>query len=143
MVLPDGRAKGMKIVLQERGVDVKGLNAEKMRERLNQFDDFASQVTILEELLLYLPKYHCELNPIERNWCHAKRVSRQYVNGSIVRLRQVVPTSLESVTVEMMNKFFRTRRDYELAYRSGCSGKEVEDRLKLYKSHRRIYSTDS
>ena len=113
MVLPDGRAKGMKIVLQERGVDVKGLNAEKMRERLNQFDDFASQVTILEELVrskghvcLYLPKYHCELNPIERNWCHAKRVSRQYVNGSIVRLRQVVPTSLESVTVEMMNKFF-------------------------------------
>lgn len=32
MVLPGGTAKGMKLVLQERGVDVKGLNAEKMRE---------------------------------------------------------------------------------------------------------------
>ena len=29
MVLPDGTAKGMKLVLQERGVEVKGLNAEK------------------------------------------------------------------------------------------------------------------
>ena len=51
-----------------------------MRERLNQFDDFTSQVTILEEFVrskghicLYLPKYHCELNPIYRK----KLVSRK------------------------------------------------------------------
>ena len=35
MVLPDGTPKGMKIVLQERGIDVKGLNADRMREKLN------------------------------------------------------------------------------------------------------------
>ena len=94
MVLPDGTAKGMKLVLQERGIDVKGMNAEKMRQKFNEFTDFTNQPTILEELVqrrghicLYLPKYHCELNPIERNWCHAKKISRQYVNGSIVRLR--------------------------------------------------------
>lgn len=94
MVLPDGTAKGMKLVLQERGVDVKGLNAEKMREKLSKFEDFSNQATLFEELVhskrhisLYLPKYHCELNPIERNWCHAKKIARQYVNGSIVRLR--------------------------------------------------------
>ncbi len=28
MVLPDGRPKGMKIVLQERGVNTVGMNAE-------------------------------------------------------------------------------------------------------------------
>lgn len=96
---------------------------------MNEFPDFANQPTILEELVqsrghicLYLPKYHCELNPIERNWCHAKKISRQYVNGTIVKLRTVVPTSLDAVTVEMMNKFFRTCRDYEMAYRSGCKG---------------------
>ena len=33
MVLPDGTAKGMKLVLQERGVDVKQLNAQKMHEK--------------------------------------------------------------------------------------------------------------
>ena len=41
-----------------------------------------------------------------------------------------------------MNKFFRTCRDYEMAYRSGCKGKEVEATVKLYKSRRRVYNTD-
>ena len=31
MVLPDGRPKGLKIVLQERGIDVSVMNGEKMR----------------------------------------------------------------------------------------------------------------
>ena len=31
--LPDGTPKGMKIVLQERGIDVKGLNADRMQEK--------------------------------------------------------------------------------------------------------------
>ena len=35
LVLPDGTTKGMKLVLQECGVDVKGMNAEKMRQNLN------------------------------------------------------------------------------------------------------------
>ena len=150
MVLQDGTPKGMKLVLQERGVDVKGLNADKMRAKLSEFEDFSNQKTLLEELVhtkghncLYLPKYHCEMNPIERNWCHAKKVARQYVNGSIVRLREVVPTSLNAVSIEMMNKFCRTCRDYEMAYRSGCNGKDVEIRVKQYKSHRRVFSTNS
>ena len=112
-----------------------------MRETLSKFPDFKSQMTILEEVVhsrghicLFFPKYHCELNPIERNWSHAKRVARQYVNGSIVKLRQVVPSSLDSVTDKMMNK--------DMAYRSGCKGKEVEATVKLYKSHRRVYNTD-
>ena len=37
MVLPDGRPKGMKMVLQERGVDTKGMNAQKMRETLSKY----------------------------------------------------------------------------------------------------------
>ena len=123
MILPDGTAKRMKLVLQERGVDVTGLNAEKMREKLSEFEDFSRQTTYN---CLYLPKYHCELNPIERNWCHAKKVYRQYVNGSIVRLQERVPTSLEAVSVDMMNKFFKPCRDYEMAYRSGCSGNNCE-----------------
>ena len=35
MTLPDGTPKGMKMVLQERGVDIKGMNAAKIRERLS------------------------------------------------------------------------------------------------------------
>ena len=72
MILPDGTAKGMKLVLQDRGVDVKGLNAEKMRKKLSEFEDFSRQMTLLEEpvhskghICLYLLNYHCELNPTE------------------------------------------------------------------------------
>ena len=45
MVLPDGAPKGMKMVLQERGVDVKGMSADKMRQTLSLFPDLKSQMT--------------------------------------------------------------------------------------------------
>ena len=53
---------------------------KKMRELLNKYSDFKAHKNILEELVeskgllcLYFPEYHCELNPIERNWCHMPR----------------------------------------------------------------------
>ena len=48
MVLPEGQPKGMKLVREERGVNTKGMNAAKVREELNKFDDFKNKVTILE-----------------------------------------------------------------------------------------------
>ena len=70
MSLPDGTATGTKMVVQERGVNVVGMNAEKMSQKLNEYSDFSEQPTIVEELVhsrghicLYFPKYHCELNP--------------------------------------------------------------------------------
>ena len=88
----------------------------------------------------FFPKFHCELNAIERNWCHAKKYTRAHCNGSITRLRRIVPEALETVSVELMNKFFSTCRLYEMAYREGKTGKDVEGAVKLYKSHRRVYS---
>ena len=61
-------------------------------------------------------------------------------SGSIVRLREVIPTSLDTVSLEMMTKIFRTCRDDEMAYRSGCNGKDVEIRVKQYRYHRRVFS---
>ena len=46
MVTDDGRAKGMKIVLEERGVETKGMNDDKMREVLNTFQDFKNKKTL-------------------------------------------------------------------------------------------------
>lgn len=76
MTMDDGQQKGMKQVLIERGVDTKGMNADKMRGELTVFAD---SLTIVEELVtgrghmcLFLPPFHCELNPIERCWCQAK-----------------------------------------------------------------------
>ena len=46
MVLEDGQPKGMKLVLEERGVDTTGTNADKMCQELNKFDDCKNKVTI-------------------------------------------------------------------------------------------------
>ena len=47
--VPDGQPKGMKLVLEERGVNTRGMNAAKIREELNKFDDSKKKVTILEQ----------------------------------------------------------------------------------------------
>ena len=71
IALPDSKPKGMRLVLQERGIDTFGMNSEDMREALSTFTDFQNPKTIVEEYIescghicLFLPKYHCELNPI-------------------------------------------------------------------------------
>jgi hypothetical protein len=82
--LPDGRPKGLQRVLQERGFDVKRLRAKCspvcavestnccMARLLAQQDDFKHQESMLKALIrkaghecIFLPKFHCELNPIE------------------------------------------------------------------------------
>ena len=130
MTLPDGTPKGLRIVLEERGVNTCGMNAKKMREILATHEDFSSQKTILEELVesqshicLFLPRFHCELNPIERVWCHSKKHNRANVNGSITRLRDILPHAFDSCSPELIKKFFRTCREYEKAYHEGCTGR--------------------
>jgi hypothetical protein len=84
MTLPDGSPKGLKRVLEERGFNVTKLRAKCapvcpidsqnccMARLLSQQDDFQNQVSMLETLIkaagheiVFLPKFHCELNPIE------------------------------------------------------------------------------
>lgn len=91
---------------------------------------------------MFYPKFHCELSPIERVWCQAKKYTRAYADGTITRLRKIVPEGLDSVTLCQIHKFFRTCRDYEKAYQDGGSGKDVEERVKIYKSHRRVFRED-
>jgi len=81
MVFPDGTPKGMKQVLLERGVNVSKMKAKEMREKLQSIHDFKYEKTKTETLLLnngfnayFIPKFHCELNPIERVW-HKVRIT--------------------------------------------------------------------
>ena len=145
LVDENGIPKGMKAILEERGVDTFGMKVSDMRERLREYPDFNNQKTTLEtyieqrgHICLYYPKFHCELSPIERVWCQSKKFTQKHANGSIVRLRQIVPKGLDSVTVEQIKKYFRSCRDYERAYREGVTGRDVEEKVKIYKSHRRV-----
>ena len=66
---------------------------------------------------------------------------RAYTNFTLPRLRHIINPALDSVTIDMIRKYARKARDYEKAYREGNkAGKAVEDAVKKYKSHRRVFS---
>jgi hypothetical protein len=117
-----------------------------MRVELQTHEDFKQVKTIIEEkieskghMCIFLPKFHCELNPIERAWCLAKKKVGAYNNGTITRLRKLVPESLDEASADMIRKFCDTVRAYEDAYRQGHNALTIETAVKRYKSHRRVF----
>src|SRR6185312_17378378 len=76
--------------------------------------DFLSQKSTLEEAILeaghrciFYPKFHCELNYIERYWGAAKRYARENCDYSWSGLQRVVPAALESVDTITIRRFAR------------------------------------
>jgi hypothetical protein len=84
MTLENGEPKGLQQTLEERGFNVARMKAKCspvcpfenehccMARLLSKQEDFQNQVSLLEStitdrghLCMFLPKFHCELNPIE------------------------------------------------------------------------------
>ena len=84
MTTATGKQKGLQAILKERGFDVSRLKAKCkpvcpfeskgccMARLLSQQDDFVHQESMLETCIkaaghecIFLPKFHCKLNPIE------------------------------------------------------------------------------
>jgi hypothetical protein len=79
MVNEDGTAKGLRTILRERGINTERMLADDMRVVLSNHEDFANEKPILAHYLherghlgFFLPKFHCELNTIERVWAQDK-----------------------------------------------------------------------
>lgn len=94
-----------------------------------------------------MPKFHCELNGIERVWGHSKRIARAYCNYSLPSLRQTVPFALDSVSCENIKNYINKSRIYMFAYLGGNKAgsdmrKIVKNLSKEYKSHRRVGLND-
>ena len=80
MTLSDRTPKEMKMILEERGVNTSGMKKEDMRKVLASHSDFCNEKSRIEKILIaqghipiFLPKFHPELNPIERVWAQLKR----------------------------------------------------------------------
>ena len=147
LVDSDGIPKGMKQILLERGINPVNMKADDMRVVLANHDDFRTEKTVVEHYLegrghtvLFIPKFHCELNPIERVWGQAKVYTRTHTNFTLQRLRQIIRPGLDSVGADLIRKYFRKALEYERAYLEGKqAGKELEQAVKVFKSHRRIF----
>ena len=158
MINGEGVPKGLKQVLLERGLWIEklpkackakfavDLNPECCAlHRLGGQPDFKEQELILYEAIAktrhicdFLPKFHCELAPIENFWGYAKRYTRANCDYSILALRKTVPLSLDQVPVSSIRKYFRRAAHVMQAYAEGYSYKLAQYAHKKYKSHRRI-----
>jgi hypothetical protein len=149
MQLPDGTPKGLKLILQERGLWPMddSLDREGAMKLLAEQPDFKAQKDHLTETLessgggfraLFLPKFHPELNFIEFYWAAAKRYARANCDYKFDSLRATVPKALASVTLVELRNAARHCFRYMSAYagRDGftLSPKQVERAVKLHKS---------
>lgn len=159
-----GQPKGMAQVLKERGLWRDGLigtcqackenrkttsdSADCCMTRILELQkDFSSQKSVLEEiaeeegqLIIFYPKFHCELNFIEMYWAAVKRFTRAHCNYTFKGLEKTIPLALNSVSVEMIQHFARKSFRYMDAYRKGMDGALADIQVRKYKSHRRIPS---
>ena len=84
-----------------------------MRVTLSNHDDFANEKTQVEHYVisrgfqsLFLPKCHCELNPIEHVWGQSKHFCRVHNNFMLVKFRETINPAIDSVSVNLIRKFF-------------------------------------
>ena len=92
----------------------------------------------------FIPKYHCELNPIERVWGHAKQYTHKHCDYSFLGLECTIGPALNPVTIDFIRKYFRCDREYARGYREGHkAGPEMEKAPKEYKSHHRASELES
>ena len=163
MVFPDdhpdpslrGKAKGMRVVLQERQLWKQGMvgvcnNSTPtsnccMRHVLEQQADFVNQRCLLQEVIeahghkiIFYPKFHCELNYIEMYWGAVKRYTRANCNYTWKGLQQVVPEALDSVSLTQIRRYARRSFRYMDAYQKGLNVKQAAYAVKRYKRHRVI-----
>ncbi|KDN45054.1 hypothetical protein RSAG8_05227, partial [Rhizoctonia solani AG-8 WAC10335] len=154
-----GWFKGMAQILRERGLhEVAAKKAECLgfkcepgrtdcccRRALFSQPDFESRDSNLEEAarklgtrVIFLPKYHCELNPIEQCWGYAKRKYRQMppTNKESVMIKYVID-AIDSVPIQSIRKFAARSQRFVDAYASGRNGElAIKWATKQFRSHR-------
>jgi len=152
-----GWFKGMATILEERGISTKGLNAQckdfKCKEGasdcccrriLYNQADFVNVKSTLEitceaegTAVVFLPKFHCELNPIEQCWGYAKRIYRMYEPSSQeADLERNVISSLASIPLSSIRRFANRSRRFMDAYNKGLDGKQAAWASRKYRGHR-------
>lgn len=52
---------------------------------------------------MFTPKFHCEINPTERVWCHAKRYTRAHCGHTFQDIKQTIGYSQTLDLALMLN----------------------------------------
>ncbi|KAI5839736.1 hypothetical protein DFP73DRAFT_598397 [Morchella snyderi] len=93
-------------------------------------------------MILFYPRFHCELNWIEYFWARVKLYTRTHCGYDIKSLRKNVPLALEDASPLIPKWWGKSLRIMDV-YRNGTVYGTEEFKVKAYKSHRRISAKDS
>ena len=103
---------GIRTVLKERNLWQADFNLTQAKECLASQPDFSCGKIWLEEVLeirghkmLFLPKFHCELNWIEMVWANVKQELRRSCDYSITLLKLRFPVVLSSVQLPTASEY--------------------------------------
>jgi hypothetical protein len=138
-----GQAKGLRAVLEERGVNTSQMKKETLVEILASHDDFKNERCKLEKIheakgvkCMFLPKFHCEFNPAELIWALSKRFCRANCTYCLPGLLANIPRSFLSVSSETYRACFQHSLEEIVVSASGGKSTSHDEAMKIYKSHR-------
>gem|GEM_PF-6246292 len=118
---------------------------------LSKQNDFKSQKSGLEEIyinhnathnknhhLKFLPKFHPELNMIERVWSRMKWYLRKHADGTLEKLKVLMKRGLseDNLPLRLIRKYCRLLTAYYIAYNEDKDIIEADAWIRKHRSHR-------
>ena len=88
--------------------------------------------------VIFYPKFHCEINFIERFWCAAKLYARENCEYTIDGLRRTIPAAFQSISSATICRFYKHCSRIIDAYNNGYKYGTKAFIDQAYKSHRRV-----
>jgi hypothetical protein len=139
--------RGMRAVLEGRRLIKKGekMNADAMATLFANQPDFLEEKPEVEidtqdrgHYVLWNPKFHAELNPIEMKWAAMKDYTRKHTKESVAATKKGVAEALQHYTYKTGEKHCAHARRYMRAYMSGTPSSAVEAEMMatVYTGHR-------
>jgi transposase len=121
----NGQSKGLKNIAIELGYELaSNIKLDPLREILSKHPAFnggkklANLAKKYGIRLIYIPKYHCELNPVEGLWCNQKQYVRVRNNQSFKKMCQLIKESRKhfvdnGIHLKLFKRFWNVIRGYK------------------------------